>query len=304
MRAVIETLVLMFRVTVPRLALLVGLSFGFAVSVPAAPSQQSGGTAPPSSSDERPNAAQQTAMLAAMGKYADQYVNNLPNFLCVLVTEQYQANKKGEHWKKGDTLTARLAFTDGREHRTLQLVNNKSLAQVTHRWRTPLTTEGEFGRLIQMIFDDRTNAAFDWNRWDTLSGKRVAVFDYAVDQQHSTMKLGLSDLASAIIPYHGSVFADPESGAVYEVYEAASDIPPELRTKEIGTKIEYSEVAIGETKYLLPLRASVLMKSDQDQVRNELEFQDYRKFGAESSIKFGDESTTNPSAPGASQPKR
>ena len=246
---------------------------------------------------DTPTASQQTAMLAQMTKYAEQYVNNLPNFLCVLVTEQFEANKKGEHWRKGDTLTARLAYNEGRERRTLVLVNDKSLNQVTHRWRTPLTTEGEFGRLIEMIFEERSQAAFEWNRWDDLHGKRVAVFKYSVEQQRSTMKLGLSDLASAIVPYHGSVFADPDTGAIYQVYEIATEIPKELRTREIGTTIEYSEVSIGDAKYLLPVRASILMKTDQNQVRNELDFRDYRKFGAESSITFGDSSGGEAPAP-------
>jgi hypothetical protein len=249
---------------------------------------------PPASSDT-PTASQQTAMLAQMTRYAERYVDNLPNFLCVLVTEQYEANKKGEHWHKGDTLTSRLAYNEGREQRTLVQVNDRSLNQVNHRWRTPLTTEGEFGRLIQMIFEERTQAAFEWNRWDNLHGKRVAVFNYSVEQQRSTMKLGLSDLASAIVPYHGLVFADPDAGAIYQVYEIATEIPKALRTREIGTTIEYSEVSIGDAKYLLPARASILMKTDQNQVRNELEFRDYRKFGAESSITFGDSNGSEPS---------
>ncbi len=280
-----------------------GLILSFAVVGVSAWAAQDGAAGSSVNAKEKPSAAEQTAMLAHMTQYADQYVNNLPNFLCVLVTEQYEANKKGEHWRKGDTLTARLAFTEGRERRTLELVNDKSVHQVTHRWRTPLTTEGEFGRLIQMVFDQGTQASFDWNRWDTVQGKRVAVFNYVVDQRHSTMRLGLSDLASAIVPYHGAVFADPETGSIYQVYEAATEIPKELKTREIGTKIEYAEISIGETKYLLPVHASVLMKSDQNQVRNELDFHDYRKFGAESSIKFGDDAgAANGSAPSGQPP--
>jgi hypothetical protein len=244
--------------------------------------QETAGGAPP-------NAEQQKAMLAAIGRYAEQYVSNLPNFLCALVTEQYEANKKGEHWKRGDTLTMRLAFSGGHEKQTLEQVNNKPLRDVTRRWRTSLTTEGEFGGLLEMVFADQSNAAFEWNRWDTLNGKRVAVFDYAIDQRHSTLKLSLSDLASAIVPYRGSFMADPESGQIWKINDQATEIPKEVQTREIGTDIEYSEISISDVKYLLPLHATVLMKTDRSQTRHELVFQDYRKFGAESTITFGDD---------------
>jgi hypothetical protein len=98
----------------------------------------------------------------------------------------------------------------------------------------------------------------------------------------------LSDLAKATLAYRGSVYVDAETGAVWRITDAVtSDIPPQLRTREISRIIDYAETSIGGRSYLLPATATVSMVTDTGRVRNEMEFQDYRKFEAESVIKFG-----------------
>jgi hypothetical protein len=250
---------------------------------------QSDAPAEPLLSDAAPSAAEQQRMLAEMRQYARQYVSNLPNFICVQVTRQFEAGKKGKHWRKGDSLTARLTYNQGREDRVLYLVNDKPVQPGSKRWRTPLVTEGEFGMLLSRVLAEDGTAAFTWSRWETIRGKRLAVFDYVVDKEHSVLSLSLGGYVKAVVPYTGSVYCDPATGAVWRITDTVSDIPPELQTKTIGTTIDYAEAAIGNSSYLLPLQATVSMTTDKNQIRNEMEFQNYRKFEAESSITFGRE---------------
>ena len=242
--------------------------------------------------DARPTLDQQTAMLAAMAGYAERYVSNLPNFVCELTTEQYRSGSKHEHWKKLDALTSQLTFSEGREHFHLQLVNHKPLRGAYPSFRRPLITEGEFGQLLQRVFSDSSNASFDWKGWETLEGRKLAAFTFNIDREHSTLKLSLSDLASAIVPYQGAVYADPKTGAVWRISDIATEIPSELRMDEIGTTVDYGQIKIGDSVYLLPVHATVLMKTDTHYVRNELSFREYRKFEAESSIKFDSDSSS------------
>lgn len=60
-----------------------------------------------------------------MHQYAAQYVSNLPNFLCLQVTRQFEAGKKSNRWHQGYTLVAKLSFNQGREERTLDSLNGK-----------------------------------------------------------------------------------------------------------------------------------------------------------------------------------
>jgi hypothetical protein len=233
-----------------------------------------------------PAAAEQDRILELMHRYADEYVANLPNFLCVQTTRQLDAGLKAKRWHNGDTLVSRLSFNHGEERRALELVNGKPVAAVKKAWRAPLRSEGEFGILLSQVLGKDSEANYSWSRWDVLNGKRVAVFDFDVDKDHSTLRLTLSDLAKAVVPYHGSIYANPQTGAVWRIADDATEIPPALLTREIGTTVDYSEVAIAGRTYLLPMKAAVSVLLDSQRIRNEIEFTEYRKFEADSTITF------------------
>lgn len=240
-----------------------------------------------SAQDLAPGGDEQDRILLAMQRYAAQYVSNLPNFLCNQITRQLDAGTKSKHWHKGDTLLAKLSFNQGEEHRTLDSVNGKPVKPGSSHLRTPLVTEGEFGILLSRVLGPESEAVFTWHGWDTLRGQRLVVFDYAVDKAHSTLTLGLGDLAKAVIPYSGTLYADPATGAVWRITDDATEIPAALQTREISTVVDYAETDIGGVQYLLPIEASVALQLEGKRVRNEIEFHDYRKFAADSVITFG-----------------
>jgi hypothetical protein len=256
---------------------------------------------PARSQETAPSDAEQQRMLAAITRYAEDYLAKLPDFICRQVTEEFLADKKGKHWRKHDTLTAKLVFSNGREQRTLELVNNKQVRDSRVRPRAPLSTEGEFGILLSKIFDEASQAKFSWGGWETVRGHRVARFDYAIDRAHSSMSL--TNYIKAVVPYHGSVCGDPQTGAVWRVTSGTTEIPPEVQIKSIATTVEYDEVPIGSQKYLLPADATVLLAADQDQTRNEMQFRDYRKFEAESTITFGGGENQKPDTPQPQPPQ-
>ena len=234
-----------------------------------------------------PGPDQQDRMLEAIEAYGAHYVSSLPDFLCLQVTRHFEAALNSNRFHKGDTITEKLSFHDGQEKRSVDLVNGKPAAGGRMPWRERFTSEGEFGILIDRVLGPESYAAFTWNRWETVRGKRLAVFDYAVDKERSTLHLELGDLARAVLAYHGSVFADPATGAVWRITEAVTkDIPLALQTREVSTVIDYEETAIGEKQYLLPVTATVSAITWQGRIRNEMEFQNYRKFGADSVIHF------------------
>jgi hypothetical protein len=241
-----------------------------------------------------PSVSDQQHLLDLAGDYAQRYVSNLPDFLCNQVVRQFESGRK-DHWKEHETLTSRLSFVNGREHRTLQLVNGKEVEPGSNHWHPQsLVTEGEFGLLIAGVFSAHSHADFRFNRWDALNGKRVAVFDYSIDRQHSGLSLTLSDLARALIPYHGSFSVDSTSGTIWRISSEAEEIPEELRTLQIVTTIDYGEVPVGAKQYMLPIQAEVLMtNADHHRVRHLMTFDNYRKFEADSTITFG----AQPSAP-------
>jgi hypothetical protein len=176
-----------------------------------------------------PSEADQQKILAAITRYADSYLAKLPDFICHQITQEFLADKNGKHWHKHDILTAKLVFSNGREQRTLELVNNKQVRDSRARLRAPLSTEGEFGILLSRIFDESSQAKFSWGGWDTVRGHRVAKFDYTIDRAHSSMSL--TNYIKAVVAYHGSVYGDPDTGAVWRVTRLSSTMRFRSETK-------------------------------------------------------------------------
>jgi hypothetical protein len=246
---------------------------------------------------EAPADSEQQKILGAIKAYSENYVSRLPNFVCQQVTQEFQADSKGKHWRKADALSEKLVYSDGRERRTLELVNNKPLKAGRMRLRRPLSTEGEFGLLLSRIFDEGSDAKFAWDGWDTIRGHRVAKFNYTIDREHSSMSL--TSYIKATVAYGGSIFGEPETGAVWRVTSGSAEIPEALQMKSIATTVNYDQVPIGSQTYLLPIDATVLVVADHDQTRNEMNFTGYQKFEAESTITFGpgNDADKKPSSP-------
>lgn len=234
---------------------------------------------------ELPDAATQREMVENMRAYATHYIANLPNFFCAQVIHQFEAGKKPNHWKKGDSLTSKLIFSQGKEIRDLELVNDKPV-KPGRFVRRPLETEGEFGILLANVLDENSDATIAWNRWETLRGKELAVFSYNIDGAHSTLSLSLSSVGTAIVPYKGEIFTDPDTGTVWRITNVPYDIPPDVLTRSIATTIDYGSIIISDRSYFLPVQASVRLDTGTGNVMNQSEFRDYRKFETDSRITF------------------
>ncbi len=240
-----------------------------------------------------PDSAAQNEILARIASYSQQYVDGLPDFICVQLVEQFESRPRSDRWRKGDTLALRLIFNQRQEEHRLEMVNGKQLKPGMHGPHVALTTEGEFGVLLANIISANSEARFAWAGWTRLEDKQLATFRYWIDRQHSTLKLSLSDLAEAVLPYSGLITADPETGEVWRLTNGTSDIPEEIRTKSISTEITYNKVGISGRDYLLPVRATVITETPSRTLRNEMTFSQYRKFSTDSTITFSTEE--NPS---------
>lgn len=229
----------------------------------------------------------QVTLINSMRSYAETYEAGLPNFLCTQVTTHYTSGRKREKWRKGDTVTAQLTYSNGKEHSNIQYINNKPAPPHVKPFRWALSTSGEFGAVLVRIFDADSEATFEWKGWQELEGKQLASFAFSVAKENSTLELS-SFGVSAIVGYQGAVWAEPTTGHVLKIVEEALDIPEELLMNEIKRVVEYGDVQIGGSTYVLPVRAEIVDSTRDDRQRNLIEFNNYRKFAAESTLTFGD----------------
>lgn len=108
-------------------------------------------------------------MIAESRQRALAYTKSLPDFLCTEVTRRYSApSDRGlePSWKLLDTLTVRVSYFDQKEAYRVVRINDKpadkDLAKVGG-W----ATRGDFGSMLRGVFDPKSEARFEWERWDT-----------------------------------------------------------------------------------------------------------------------------------------
>jgi hypothetical protein len=147
--------------------------------------------------------------------------------------------------------------------------------------------------MLQQIFQPSTEAFFEWDHWGTLRGQRVMAFQYHVRLDRSKYQLVVDDKLRITAAYHGLVEVDPKTHVVLRITAEAENIPSEFPVKEARDVLDYDYTELSGQKFLLPLKAQVIMKGTEVWSRLDEEFRVYRKYSAESDIKFD----TEPIAP-------
>src|SRR5262249_18486813 len=154
---------------------------------------------------------EQAGIIDEVREYALGYTKSLPDFLCTQVTRRKAAPANGlrrdgePSWQTMDTLTLRLSYFEQKEDYKLIMVNEKFTTQ-DYRTVGGGTSTGEFGSLLKEIFERKTEARFEWERWGTLRGRRMLVFRYRVDQAHSGWGLDYEHREHIMPAYSGLVY--------------------------------------------------------------------------------------------------
>jgi hypothetical protein len=242
-----------------------------------------------------PSSEEQAAIIAAAREYALNYSKSLPDFICTQVTRRYAAAPPGTRyggsaggdpsWYPLDTLTLKLSYFEQKEDYKLILVNNTVTTQ-DYKTLGGATSTGDFGSLMREIFEPASQARFEWDHWGTLRGRRVMSFSYRVPQARSQWHINYDRKMDIVPAYRGLVYIDKETRQITRVTLEAVDIPPSFPVRRAETILDYDFQEISGRTFLLPLKASTLMAADDYLTKNDAEFRVYRKYSAESDIKF------------------
>lgn len=242
----------------------------------------------PFSHGPRPSIEEQRAMLAQARQTALAYASSLPDFMCTEVAHRYIG--QGNSWEQRDVLQLKLTYFDHKEDYKLLTINGHP-TQKDYEDAGGSISEGEFGSMLLQVFEMRSAAQFRWDHWTTLRKREAEVLSFRVAPEHSTYHLaygwvGSSGRDSTIVGQRGFVYIDRETNRVLRIWAQAEDIPWDFPVQETSTMLDYDFTEISGQKFLVPLRADVRIGSAQMHTRNVLEFQAYRKFGAEATISF------------------
>jgi hypothetical protein len=251
-----------------------------------------------------PSAEEQAAILDEVRDYALTYSQSLPDFICTQVTTRFGAPLPGTryggavgdapHWQQFDRLTIRLSYFQQHEDYKLILQNNTP-TQVDYAKVGGSRSYGDFNSVMLEIFERRAETHFEWDHWGTLRGKRVMAFAYRIPLSNSDYHIGVEDQKLSItVGRHGLVEVDKETHKIMRVTSVADDIPANFPIKKVESTLDYDYVELSGRTFLLPLKGNTIATASDNLQKLENEFRIYRKYEAESTISFGDETNAPP----------
>lgn len=248
--------------------------------------------APPKQADP-PDSIEQAKILDEAREYAMNYDKQLPNFICAEIQRRYVdpdhrsvRSLDDPDWRLQDTITTKLTYFDHAEKYEVQMVNNHSVINMPMERLGGAVSRGEFGSMMRYIFDPESRARFEWDHWATLRGRRAYVFSFDIDEEHSKYQI-LWDNSQELKPaYRGKIYIDTETKMIVRLVEMPYGIPATYPVQAVTDTLDFDFTKIGDSEYLVPMKAVIVSATSKYLARNDKEFRLYRKFGAETTIKF------------------
>ena len=238
------------------------------------------------------SAAQLDPLIEQARYQAFEYSDKLPNFVCREVMNRMQRPGRQAGWRTIDILETDLVYEDGKEdYRNIKINNRavkKDMKQLEGSW-----SMGEFASTLLSIFMPASRTTFRFSRSSRAAGEPAVVYDFRIEEQNSQWIVGAGK--GTIKPaYKGAIWIHEKTARVLRIETEAFNLPPDFELDTVEMTVDYGFVRIGGEEYLLPVASENLAcwRGSNNCSRNKIEFRNYRKFGAESTIVTTDSDIT------------
>ena len=237
-------------------------------------------------------AAQLDPLIEQARYEAFEYSDKLPNFVCREVMNRMERAGRRAGWQTIDILETDLVYEDGKEdYRNIKINNwavKKDMKQLEGSW-----SMGEFASTLLSIFVPASQTTFRFSRSSRAAGEPALVYDFRIEEPDS--QWNVTTAGSSIKPaYKGAIWIHEKTARVLRIETEAFNLPPDFDLDTVEMTVDYGFVRIGGEEYLLPVESENLAcwRGSNNCSRNKIEFRNYRKFGAESTIVTTDSEIT------------
>ncbi len=234
-----------------------------------------------------PGGASPDPVIEAARQKASSFTETLPNYVVKQFTTRYRtdpASKDREAWKQLDVVTADVVYDYGRESYANVLDNGKRTKDIQ---QTGAWSEGEFAGILKTLLSPASEAQFSNGRQVTIVNRPAYRYDYLVSQPHSDWLIQAN--GEKYRPsYAGVIWIDKETYRVLRIEMAARDMPREFPLDTVKSSVDYDFVAIEDHTFLLHVHSEAVscIQGTSECTRNVIEFRDYKKYAADTSITF------------------
>jgi VWFA-related protein len=234
--------------------------------------------------------AETEAIISKARERALKYSVSLPNFTCIQITDRSVDSSGAGKWKHRDSMAELLRFADGKEtRRTLDINGRPSHLSRDEMDQEAALSHGEFGNMLNAVFNTKSQTEFQWKETDTLEGATVQVFSYHVARENSSFSVGGANNEQVITGFHGLVYIDASTLGVRRVTLEADELPRKFSIHSTAISIDYDYVSINNHDYLMPISETMGLTRGKHQADlNEIEFRDYKRYGSQTKISYQD----------------
>jgi|SRR5579872_1041319 len=206
-----------------------------------------------------------------------------PNYTCVETVERSHRPAPTRKFQMVDTIRLEVALVEGKEMFGWPGAKKFEETDLRNLVSTGAIGNGNFANHARAIFGG-SNATFDFRGSDAFGIR----YDFRVPLMLSGYKLR-TQKGDAIVGYHGSIWADPDSLDVRRLEVFADDIPAQLGLATAADRMDYARLKIGDGDFLLPAFSELSMVDlNGSENRNQVRFTSCRQFSGESVLTFGD----------------
>ncbi len=223
---------------------------------------------------------------------AGENLRRLPNYTCTEnIARSLRIGRRGPLRPK-DTVRLNVAYVGGKELFGLPGAGRVDQANLSKLVDGPIGN-GQFAVFVRSIFL-KQGATFSQFSKTKLDGKQAFRFEYTMPLAHSGFSIK-SSVGEAIAGYSGSFWVAAETLDLMRLLVSADRLPPWLKMASDITTTDYGFVSIGGSTFLLPARSIHEAKDVYgEEVRNDVTFENCRKFVGESILKFSDAESPPP----------
>jgi hypothetical protein len=245
-----------------------------------------------------PSSDEQQAILARAVEYLQDTVHRLPDFNATRATLQFDNSLEkpkdvlsfgaGDFLNMPDSdrtqhlvgdLSLKVSYLHGAE------VLNSSDAARIKLVRNGLTTWGEFGPVLSVVFDDSKANTLTWKGWEQAGAGSLAVFQYTVPHEKSHYLVSIRPRIEPQYPaYRGEIAIDQKTGSIARVTMLAV-LDSDGASPSANIAVEYGQISLGQRAYICPVHAVAISRDVNVDDKgngltqiNDVHFTDYHLF--------------------------
>jgi hypothetical protein len=246
-------------------------------------------SSPPSADRDAPPSAEREVrdtFIEKARETAENFRETLPNYSVKQFTTRFQANGGPRaSFQPIDNVSTDLVYENGKESYRNILVNGKApkgKLEESGSW-----SKGEFESVLRDVFHPSTNADFRPSGTATIVNRSSKVYKFVVEQENSHWRIQ-TEGQSYFPAYKGTMWIDKETSRVLRIEMQTRNVPKAFPIDTVESTVDYDFVRIGGTPFLLPVHSENLMcvRGTSTCMKNIIDFRNYRKFGADSTIIF------------------